>query len=407
MRCVSKLLAIAAVGALQTNAMEASIFKFTPGSLTDSGSTAVSEDFARLALKLRMESSLASALGTTETNLDHLDQFADPNQISLFGSNHQAPEKSLIIIEGFNEAMGLTMRQRYTSNLFIPKATYNLIDEPFASLEYNNGGEKHCLYDGGASRANPAGIHSARECLTRDPILSASQNLFDSDVLDVIHSAETRATKDQKTIISRLSFKAESGDGILDLKPLESIFEGVTSLLSTDGRQATIVLLTTSKNDSKMPRQVLQRDTQAYGESAPIGVQHERRSVQDVPLHSNLAPVCQASNSSCAEATENCSGHGYCYLKYGSGTEGSTGNCYACRCQQTTVKKSDGTVQKIQWGGPACQKQDISSPFFLIAGVSVFAILAVSSAIGMLFSMGQQELPSVIGAGVGGSKLQT
>lgn len=156
-----------------------------------------------------------------------------------------------------------------------------------------------------------------------------------------------------------------------------------------------------------MSRQVFQRDTQAHGESSPIGVQHGQRSVQDVPLHSNLAPVCHASNSSCAEATDNCSGRGYCYLKYGSGTEGTAGNCYACRCQQTTVKKSDGTVQKIQWGGPACQKQDISSPFFLIAGVTVFAILAVSSAIGMLFSMGQQELPSVIGAGVGGSKLQT
>jgi hypothetical protein len=40
----------------------------------------------------------------------------------------------------------------------------------------------------------------------------------------------------------------------------------------------------------------------------------------------------------------------------------------------------------------------------LIAGVSILAIILASSAVGMLFSMGQQELPSVIGAGVGGSK---
>lgn len=73
--------------------------------------------------------------------------------------------------------------------------------------------------------------------------------------------------------------------------------------------------------------------------------------------------------------------------------EGTTDNCYACRCED-------------KWGGPACEKKDISSPFFLIAGVSIFAIFAVGSAVGMLFTMGQQELPSVIGAGVGGSKAQ-
>lgn len=128
---------------------------------------------------------------------------------------------------------------------------------------------------------------------------------------------------------------------------------------------------------------------------------------QDLGIHSNLAPVCHSSNSSCAQATNNCSGHGYCYLKHRSSDEGSTGNCYACRCQQTVVRKNDGTTQKIQWGGPACEKKDISSPFFLIVGVSVLAIVTVGSAVGMLFTMGQEELPSVIAAGVGASKAQT
>lgn len=71
------------------------------------------------------------------------------------------------------------------------------------------------------------------------------------------------------------------------------------------------------------------------------------------------------------------------------------------------VRKNDGTTQKIQWGGPACEKKDISSPFFLIVGVSVLAIVTVGSAVGMLFTMGQEELPSVIAAGVGASKAQT
>lgn len=127
-----------------------------------------------------------------------------------------------------------------------------------------------------------------------------------------------------------------------------------------------------------------------------------QKSTEDLAMSSLLAPVCHASNSSCADATNNCSGHGHCYLKSSSGDT----QCFACRCQATVRTKSDGSKQKIYWGGPACQKEDISSPFFLIAGVSVLVIVLASSAVGMLFSMGSEELPSVIGAGVGGSKAQ-
>lgn len=71
------------------------------------------------------------------------------------------------------------------------------------------------------------------------------------------------------------------------------------------------------------------------------------------------------------------------------------------------VKNKDGTTSKISWGGPACEKEDISSPFWLIAGVTVLVIAMVGGAVGMLFSVGSQELPSVIAAGVGASKAQT
>jgi hypothetical protein len=94
-------------------------------------------------------------------------------------------------------------------------------------------------------------------------------------------------------------------------------------------------------------------------------------------------------------------------LKFGPGNEDAKGNCYACKCRQTTVKGSDGSVKKIQWGGVACQKEDISSPFFLIASVTILVIVLAGSAIGMLFSMGNEGLPSVISAGVGTSKQQS
>lgn len=173
--------------------------------------------------------------------------------------------------------------------------------------------------------------------------------------------------------------------------------------MSSEGKREITVVFS-PHDESKNSRRVLERSESSWlGSSNAQSNVH--RSAHGLPIHRNLAPVCHATNSSCAEATNNCSGHGTCYLKSGSESE-SSGNCYACRCQQTVVRKSDGTTQKIQWGGPSCEKKDISSSFWLIAGVSILLVLMVGSGIGMLFSMGQQELPSVISAGVGGPKTQ-
>ena len=56
----------------------------------------------------------------------------------------------------------------------------------------------------------------------------------------------------------------------------------------------------------------------------------------------------------------------------------------------------------MQWGGGACEKKDVSVPFLLFAGFGTAMFAVVAGAIGMLYSMGSQDLPSVLAAGVGG-----
>ena len=63
-------------------------------------------------------------------------------------------------------------------------------------------------------------------------------------------------------------------------------------------------------------------------------------------------------------------------------------------------------VKTTQWGGPACQKKDVSVPFFLLAGFTIAILATVTWAVGLLFSVGQEKLPSVIGAGVAGPRAQ-
>lgn len=69
-------------------------------------------------------------------------------------------------------------------------------------------------------------------------------------------------------------------------------------------------------------------------------------------------------------------------------------------------KNEDGSVKTVQWGGPACQKKDVSVPFWLLAGFSVLLVSAISWGVGLLYSVGSEELPSVIGAGVAMGKAQ-
>lgn len=124
------------------------------------------------------------------------------------------------------------------------------------------------------------------------------------------------------------------------------------------------------------------------------------------PLKHNL-PICYNSLDACISTTNNCSSHGECYKKYSSLSEdgeGSGKDCFACKCKPSVTRDSDTNVKKVYWGGAACQKKDVSMPFFLLAGISIFLVTVISYGIGLLFSIGQETLPSVLGAGVAGVK---
>jgi hypothetical protein len=109
------------------------------------------------------------------------------------------------------------------------------------------------------------------------------------------------------------------------------------------------------------------------------------------------------SLSECESGTKNCTGHGKCFRVLNSGGEERT-ELYSCKCKPTVVTTKDGKNSTYQWAGNACQKIDVSTPFWLLAGTSIFLFTVISLGIGMLYTMGNEELPSVIGAGVSGPK---
>jgi hypothetical protein len=114
---------------------------------------------------------------------------------------------------------------------------------------------------------------------------------------------------------------------------------------------------------------------------------------------------CYSNQKSCVDKTGNCSGHGNCYAKFIGNS--SSDSCYTCQCIPSVEIIHIGKGEKeivTYWGGPACQKMDVSSQFWLFVAVAVVLAAIVSAAIGMMFSVGEEKLPGVIGAGVSGPK---
>jgi hypothetical protein len=116
-----------------------------------------------------------------------------------------------------------------------------------------------------------------------------------------------------------------------------------------------------------------------------------------------ILPSCFRTLKDCQQKTNNCTGHGECGLVHPGEKSGDNGRgkCFSCQCKPTVVGEGNGK-KTTYWGGPACQKKDVSIPFWLFVGTTVILVFLIGSGIGMLYSVGDEELPSVIGAGVSG-----
>lgn len=197
------------------------------------------------------------------------------------------------------------------------------------------------------------------------------------------------------------------------------------------GHETTVLLMPPSTQKSKLsstspygsyempvsaplhPRKI-QSEALLTAPSSPqtsLASHHHHQSTPETLKASSVArigilPVCQSSLEKLIDATNNCSGHGLPYLKR-NGTLDKTSDCYACKCRKTILSRGEGKgVKTIEWAGPACSKKDVSIPFWLLAGISIGLVAAVSWGIGLLFNIGQEDLPSVIGAGVAGPRAQ-
>ncbi|KAF9010606.1 hypothetical protein BDQ17DRAFT_1397279 [Cyathus striatus] len=150
-----------------------------------------------------------------------------------------------------------------------------------------------------------------------------------------------------------------------------------------DDDTLTLAILT---YEPKTHETMLKREASPQQSQSPLPAP-EHPSPQE-PIGS--ISTCFASEDACNNGTNSCSGRGKCMQATKSGR-----SCFVCTCSAT--KSGEGNNVKTEnWAGQSCERKDISSPFALLAGTAVTLFLLIIGSVTLLYSVGDQALPSTL-----------
>ncbi|KHN95988.1 uncharacterized protein MAM_06093 [Metarhizium album ARSEF 1941] len=193
------------------------------------------------------------------------------------------------------------------------------------------------------------------------------------------------------------------------LAELPKQIEQLRGLARSGELQTTIVALPSTKSSSNWLDEQQQELRRRQAEQVissferPVVNAEPTSSPKPDPIFdpNERIKACYETKDACMARTLNCSSHGECQDKYAK-ADGSNNTiaCFACHCQSTRSKSGSLTT----WAGPTCAKKDISVAFWLFAGVTLALVGILYLAISILFRVGEEKLPGVIGAGVSRSK---
>jgi len=217
-------------------------------------------------------------------------------------------------------------------------------------------------------------------------------------ILDIF-SVPSPATESFLSEMSTLLSFLESGDvpsdkfGAFELKGLDAIAEsfGRSSEQYKLASQALGAFLQSAFADSNIYIALLTYST---------STQMNKRAAQQTPLPAPQLPIgsvstCHLDATICSNSTNSCSGRGQCVEATKAGR-----TCFVCACSST--KSDDGKTQ--DWVGEACERKDISGPFVLLTGTVIGLLIIIVGSVSLLYGVGDEQLPSTLTGGVGGSK---
>lgn len=346
-----------------------------------SSSPSISANAAQAILSSRLSANDKLSQDVSEAEYDVMNRFGKP-AAKLFGDDDASAAHQLVILyKGVD-----------TDNTKALKKALNGVSPSFTSSSSLN-------YFPSARRDNKCKFEDAI-----DPAKDACwQGVSRTQYLEIDLSKDSKSTASLSKNMKKLQSLAQSGkmETLIMIHPSAQAAsagpEG--SELRRREHKSEIVLTDKKTAAATKPAAAESKAKASPSPSSPLNDDKNKKKKKG----SSLYPACFASQNACNTATNNCTGHGVCENKWSQGTEKS---CFSCRCLATTEKQDDGRPSIYHWGGGACQKQDVSTPFWLLAGFTIIMLSIVGFCINLLFQVGEEPLPGVIGAGVsrGGSK---
>lgn len=391
-----------------------------PASSTKSSS--IDSDTANAVLGRRLGATGWMKLGSVDdVVLEHLNRYGGQRTSSLFNDEDASSicDRLIVIIEGYNgeslpASPGVRI-ERANTNLASVSYMKSMIDQDSTRSSSCEGymvlkGGVHVTYMT-SSKVGP--------CVERDEILSMVGGNADESIVGdqkaIARAFGSNGGRGARLIIkldmSRTNKKSPEARSSAIEETFNVWYKSLKPLAKAEKVESAFLLLPSERAPPTLNLNLFRRQTPQDEEEEPLSQPFASVSSKIAPFSASnsthplrplgsLLPACFPSNDTCKDSTSSCSGHGFCYAK--------SSTCYSCKCGSTVVRQdSDGkNLKTVQWGGSACERKDVSVPFFLFAGFGVFMTALLVGAVGMMYSMGSEELPSVIGAGVTGPRAQ-
>lgn len=338
-------------------------------------------------------------------------------RINTFGGSHEqplrrdasssTPYRVFILVDGLDKPLDLVPSSPHLSFFDIDPAPHPSESSELVSefLSYHD--------------------HIFSPTVVNAPVERAMKPIADLTGMNTIRRGADRTIVHVKSLADvRARMGTSSTECRQQLELLRTAFRQLARLASEESIVATVVMMPSQHDSSKqsgnrykvktlLPRsaKVQRQQGESPLEVTPDDTLPQPQNVHDSsPLQaastllSGPIQTCFTSRFLCESGTNNCTGHGVCDLKFNTTTGENINYCYGCVCKPVVGTNPDGSSKTTYYGGGACQKIDIVAPFWLLAGTTIFFVSIISFAVGLLYSMGNEELPSVIGAGVSGPR---
>ncbi|RKF78013.1 putative endoplasmic reticulum membrane protein [Golovinomyces cichoracearum] len=382
MRFASRFLIPAFIG-LSLALTESSVFIFQGDRSHNKVAPVLSPEQARLIFAHRLGLSKNYELAdVSESTLSYINQFGK-TQFSLFEPSDDGIAELVLIVEGLSSKTAKPLFTALPSSKpdFYVSKFHGSISPKLIASEFLKYMGKEKSFDTLKTLVTPNEVHRP---LSSNIIYLDFHN--DTDVLDQLINAQSKilSVAKQRKMNTALFL-------IQEVNPTAA-----NKISSSEQNEKILASRKATEEPMITDLSVLSSPLKQVFASSPSNKTYKG------PLQ-----LCYKSLDSCIRSTRNCSGHGECSSKHKDNNE--KGACFSCTCSATneTITWAKGTRKGWTinyWGGSACHKQDISSAFWLITIFTIVITGVVGWGITMLYSIGEEKLPGVIGAGVSNSK---